>query len=85
MELKQAGSAARKKLSLGNYFCVFNPMEVKLSNTTDIASPNNRIFLLFFDFNGFNYIIQKNYIIQLAAKFCFHLMAKVIHGFDRTC
>ena len=42
-----AGSAARKKWSLGNYFCVFNPMELKRSNITDIASPNNRMFFVF--------------------------------------
>ena len=47
-----AGSAAHKKGALGNYFCVFNPMELKLCNIRDIASPNNACFLLL-DFHGF--------------------------------
>ena len=40
------------------------------------------VCLLFFDFNGF---WRENDVMRLAAKFYFHFMTKVIHGFDRTC
>ena len=47
IEKIHAGPADALKLHPRNNFCIFNPMELKLCNITDIAIPNKSMFFCF--------------------------------------
>lgn len=83
-----AESAVCQKLKLGNFFCVLDPMELKLSNMIDnskIQKQTYSIFVLFYS-KGLlreNDDIKLHVHVHVTGEFSFHFQNKLMHDFER--
>lgn len=83
-----AESAVHQKQKLGNFFCVLDPMELKLSNRIDnskIQKQTYSIFVLFYSkgLSWENDDTKLHVHVHVTREFSFHFRTTLMYDFER--